>query len=44
MEKDKRAQLRVAALKYCMENAVVLGIGTILVVTHTFFRMPGSTS
>ena len=46
MEKDKRARLRVAALIYCMVNAVLFGIGTILVVSvpalmsHAFFWMP----
>lgn len=46
MEKDSRARLRVAALIYCMVNAVVFGVGTILIVSlpalmsHAFFWMP----
>ncbi len=46
MGKDNRARLRVAALIYCVVNAVVFGIGTILVVSlpalmsHAFFWMP----
>lgn len=46
MEKDKRARLRVAALIYCMVNAVIFGVGTILIVSvpalmsHAFFWMP----
>jgi hypothetical protein len=46
MNSDNRARLRVAALIYCMVNAVVFGIGVILVVSlpalmsHAFFWMP----
>ena len=46
MDKNKRARLGVAALIYCMVNAVVFGVGTILVVSlpalmsHAFFWMP----
>ena len=46
MDKDKRARLGVAALIYCMVNAVLFGVGTILVVSlpalmsHAFFWMP----
>ena len=38
--------LRVAALIYCMVNAVIFGVGTILIVSlpevmsHAFFWMP----
>jgi hypothetical protein len=46
MSKDSWARLRVAALIYCMVNAVVFGIGTILVMSlpvlmfHAFFWIP----
>ena len=46
MEKDRRARLRVAALIYCMVNAVVFGVGVILVLSspalmsHAFFWIP----
>ena len=46
MDKDKRSRLGVAALIYCMVNAVLFGVGTILVVSlpalmsHAFFWMP----
>ena len=46
MDSDNRARLRVAALIWCMVNAVVFGIGVILVVsvpalmTHAFFWIP----
>ena len=46
MDRDNRARLRVAALIYCMVNAVVFGVGVILVVSlpalmsHAFFWMP----
>jgi len=46
MSKDSWARLRVAALIYCMVNAVVFGIGTILVMSlpllmfHAFFGYP----
>ena len=33
MDSDNRARLRVAALIWCMVNAVVFGIGVILVVS-----------
>ena len=46
MSNDSRARLRVAALVYCMVNAVVFGVGVILVVSlpalmsHAFFWIP----
>jgi hypothetical protein len=46
MNSDNRARLRVAALIWCMVNAVVFGIGVILVVSvpalmaHAFFWIP----
>jgi len=46
MDNDNRARLRVAALIYCMVNAVVFGIGVLLVVSipalvsHAFFWIP----
>ena len=46
MDSDNRARLRVAALIYCMVNAVVFGVGVILVVSlpalasHAFFWIP----
>jgi hypothetical protein len=46
MDSDNRARLRVAALIWCMVNAVVFGIGVILVVSvpalmaHAFFWIP----
>jgi hypothetical protein len=46
MGNDNRARLRVAALIYCMVNAVVFGVGAILVLSlpllasHAFFWMP----
>ncbi|MDB5584709.1 MAG: uncharacterized protein JWR80_9885 [Bradyrhizobium sp.] len=46
MDNDSRARLRVAALIFCMVNAVVFGVGTIFVVSlpalisHAFFWMP----
>jgi hypothetical protein len=33
MDNDSRARLRVAALIYCMVNAVVFGVGVIAVVS-----------
>ena len=33
MDNDNRARLRVAALIYCMVNAVVFGVGAILVLS-----------
>jgi hypothetical protein len=46
MDNDNRARLRVAALIYCMVNAVVFGIGVLLVVSipalmsNAFFWIP----
>jgi len=46
MDSNNRARLRVAALIYCMVNAVVFGVGVILVVSlpalasHAFFWIP----
>jgi hypothetical protein len=46
MDRDNRARLRVAALIYCMVNAVVFGVGVILVVSlpalmaDAFFWIP----
>ena len=46
MDNDNRARLRVAALIYRMVNAVVFGIGVLLVVSipalvsHAFFWIP----
>jgi hypothetical protein len=46
MSKDSWARLRIAALIYCMVNAVVFGVGTILVMSvpalasYAFFWMP----
>jgi hypothetical protein len=46
MSTDSWARLRVAALIYCMVNAVVFGVGTILVMSvplltfHAFFWIP----
>lgn len=46
MDSDSRARLRVAALIYCVVNAVVFGIGMILVLSlptlmsHAFFWIP----
>jgi hypothetical protein len=46
MDSDNRARLRVAALIYCMVNAVIFGVGVILVVSlpalmsHAFFWIP----
>jgi len=46
MNNDSRARLRVAALIYCIVNAVVFGVGLILVVSlpalmsHAFFWIP----
>ena len=46
MDSDNRARLRVAALIWCMVNAVVFGIGVILFVSvpalmaHAFFWIP----
>lgn len=46
MSKDNLARLRVAALIFCMVNAVVFGVGTILVMSvpaltsHALFWMP----
>ena len=46
MTNDSKARLRVAALIYCMVNAVVFGAGVIAVVsvpalmTHAFFWIP----
>jgi hypothetical protein len=46
MDSDNRSRLRVAALIYCMVNAVVFGVGVILVVSlpalmsHAFFWIP----
>jgi hypothetical protein len=46
MDSDNRARLRVAALIYCVVNAVVFGVGVILVVSlpalasHAFFWIP----
>jgi hypothetical protein len=46
MDSDNLARLRVAALIFCMVNAVVFGVGVILVVSspalmsHAFFWIP----
>ena len=46
MDRDKLARLRVAALIFCMVNAVVFGVGVILVLSlpalmsHAFFWIP----
>jgi hypothetical protein len=46
MDSDNRARLRVAALIYCMVNAVVFGVGVVFVVSlpalmsHAFFWIP----
>jgi len=46
MDNNSRARLRVAALIYCMVNAVVFGVGLIAVVSvpalmfHAFFWIP----
>jgi hypothetical protein len=46
MTNDNRARLRVAALIYCMVNAVVFGVGVILVMSvpalasYAFFWIP----
>ena len=46
MTNDSKARLRVAALIYCMVNAVVFGVGVIAVVsvpalmTQAFFWIP----
>jgi hypothetical protein len=46
MDNDSRARLRVAALIYCMVNAVVFGIGVIVVMSipalasSAFFWIP----
>jgi hypothetical protein len=46
MDSDNRARLRVAALSYCMVNAVIFGVDVILVVSlpalmsHAFFWIP----
>jgi hypothetical protein len=46
MDNDNRARLRVAALIYCMVNAVVFGVGMILVMSvpalasNAFFWIP----
>lgn len=46
MDSDNRARLRVAAVIYCMVNAVVFGIGVILVaslpalMSYAFFWIP----
>ena len=46
MDSDNVARLRVAALIFCMVNAVVFGVGVILVVSspalmsHAFFWIP----
>jgi hypothetical protein len=46
MDNNNRARLRVAALIYCMVNAVVFGVGVILVMSvpalasYAFFWIP----
>ena len=46
MTSDNVARLRVAALIFCMVNAVIFGVGVILVVSvpalmsHAFFWIP----
>jgi len=46
MDSDNLARLRVAALIFCMVNAVVFGVGVILVLSlpalmsHAFFWIP----
>jgi hypothetical protein len=46
MNTDSRARLRVAALIYCMVNAVIFGMGMIAVLSipaltaHAFFWVP----
>ena len=40
MNNDNRARLRVAALIYCMVNAVVFGVGAILVLSLPLIGLP----